>query len=681
MALLGGWALAEAASVRSGPVVAELVAEVAAVQAGRPFEVALRLEMDAHWHTYWRNPGDAGTPTAISWELPAGFTAGDIRWPQPRRIPTPPLTSLGYEGEVLLVVTIVPPGDLAAGSVVALRGRAEWLACKESCVPGEAQVVLDLPVVAGPPAPDPRWAPQLAAARRSVPPVAPAQWRASYRVAAGAVELDVRGVPADTAARVAAFFPYEQGLADVGLSQVVEFAEGALVVRMQQQSGAVMPARMAGILAGRNGEGWAVEIEAVETPAGAIAGGLTGLLPAFGLAFLGGLVLNLMPCVFPVLGIKILGFVGQAGMQRRRVVGHGVAFTAGVLVSFWVLAAVLAASRAGGEQIGWGYQLQSPGFVFCLAVVMLVFGASSSGVFEIGMSATGLGGRVGAQAGHAGSFGSGVLATVVATPCSAPFLAPALGVALVVPPVASFVLFTAIALGLSLPYLVLSCFPSLVRALPRPGAWMESFKQAMAFPLYATAGFLVWVLAGQVGESGLLFAIMGLTLAAMAAWVYGRWATPIRRPAVRWAGRAAAAGLVAGGFALGLPRSGAHGEVVWQPWSEAAVAQARAAGRPVFVDFTARWCVTCQTNKAVVFSSADVREAFARAGVVALRADWTNRDPVITRALQALGRSAVPVNLVYLPGRERPILLPEVLTPAAVLEALGSAPGPRLPDS
>jgi thiol:disulfide interchange protein DsbD len=394
-------------------------------------------------------------------------------------------------------------------------------------------------------------------------------------------------------------------------------------------------------------------------------------------AFVGGLILNLMPCVFPVLGIKILGFVNQAGADRRKVTLHGLVFALGVLVSFWGLAGLLAALRAGGDRLGWGFQLQSPAFVFVLAAVMLVFALSLSGVFEFGLGATGVGASLQSKSGYGGSFFTGVLATVVATPCSAPFLAPALGAALALPVAQSFVVFTAIALGLALPYLLLSIFPGAIKVLPRPGAWMETFKQFMAFPLYATVAFLVWVLAGQTSADGqeytLLFALLGLTLIALAAWWYGRYSAPGAKPARARLGLLGGVLLLAFGVALGWPRPAvAATEVAWQKWSPEAVAAARAEGKIVYVDFTARWCFTCQTNKAAVFGSGEVRSLFRDKDIVALKGDWTNQDPAITAELARFGRSAVPFNLIYKPGAPEPIVLPELLTAGTVLEALRS---------
>jgi thiol:disulfide interchange protein len=352
---------------------------------------------------------------------------------------------------------------------------------------------------------------------------------------------------------------------------------------------------------------------------------------------------------------------------------HGLSFTLGAVLSFWALAGLLAVLRAGGQQLGWGFQLQSAPFVFALAVVMLVFALSLSGVFWVGLRATGVGAQLQMREGFGGSFFSGVLATVVATPCSAPFLAPALGAALTLPTAQSFVVFTLIALGLSAPYLLLSIFPQAVNVLPKPGRWMETFKQLMAFPLYATVGWLVWVLAGQTGEDVQLSGILGLTLIAMAAWLYGRFNGLQSRNGWARVAHAGAVLLLILGLSVGWPRAARTTDIAWEPWSNERIAQLQAEGRPVYVDFTARWCATCQANKKVVFSSDAVKKYFHEHRVATLKADWTNSDPRITAELARWNRSAVPFNLVYLPGVPEPKVLPEILTPSIVLGALGPA--------
>jgi thiol:disulfide interchange protein len=429
--------------------------------------------------------------------------------------------------------------------------------------------------------------------------------------------------------------------------------------------------RLVGILAYTDEKG-AYGGAKVSVPFGAEGASAAGGTPFFAtllLAVLGGVILNLMPCVFPVLGIKVVGFVNEAGSDRRKVTMHGVMFTLGVLLSFWTLAGLLAALRAGGQELGWGFQLQSAPFVFGLTVVMLVFALSLSGVFEFGLRATTLGSDLQTRGGIHGSFFSGVLATVVATPCSAPFLAPALGAALALPVAQSFVVFTAIGVGLSAPYLLLSLFPQAVRALPRPGRWMNTFKQVMAFPLYATVAYLVWVLAGQTSENGLLAVLFSLTVIALAIWLYGHYNGPgASRDKARFA-TAGAVALLALGLSLGWPRAAAAVDIVWEPWSAERVAQLRAEGRPIYVDFTARWCATCQANKKVVFGSSEVENYFRDRKVATLKADWTNANPLITAELARWNRSAVPFNLVYVTGKREPTPLPEILTPGIVLGA------------
>jgi thiol:disulfide interchange protein DsbD len=687
-----GLTAVHARPVRKGAVEAELVPAVTSVQPGQPFEVALRLAHDPHWHTYWINAG-TGYPTTIKWTLPPGWRAANIQWPVPHVLAdaSGTITGNGYDGEVFLLVTLTPPAGLQAGETVTLKAAVEWLMCKDVCMPGDAALELMLPVDNGPPAPHPRWGPKLAAAREQLPQ-SPDGWLLSATRTAKTVTLTGHP-PAGTAFGPGDFhFFSDDGLIAYDRPQPVDEQGGVFTFTLPvDDSGPAHATRLSGVLTlGKGGvPGIQVEISfgaanaaqnpklqaqnaKSQTPNPKAVSGLAGTLV---LAFLGGLILNLMPCVFPVLGIKILGFVHQAGADRRKVTLHGLAFALGVLISFWVLAGALLVLRASGRELGWGFQLQEPGFVFALAVFLLIFALNLSGLFEVGLSATGVAAGLQMKSGYSGSFFTGVLATVVATPCSAPFLAPALGVALTLSAIESLAVFTAIALGLSVPYLLLSAFPAAVDLLPRPGAWMETFKQLMAFPLYATVGFLVWVLAGQTPDTGLLLVLIGLVLVAMAAWAYGRWTQRGGSAGWRRFGFAFAAVLLAAGVAVGYPGKPSK-DIVWAQWSPEAVTRLRAEGKTLYVDFTARWCATCQSNKAVVFSSTKVRDALRLHGVVLLRADWTNRDPRITEELARFNRSAVPMDLIYFPGRPEPIVLPELLTPDIVLKALEQAAGP-----
>ena len=681
-------------------VTASLVADVQAIQPGKPLQAALRLEHAAGWHTYWSHPG-TGYPTSLTWTLPDGWTAGKLSWPAPKTITDESghVTGQGYDGVVYLPVTLTPPKDLPAGNTVAIKAKAEWLMCHDACVPGESPVELDLPVSASasPALPDPVNGPAIAATLATLPR-ADSQITVTATRDAHAITLRLTGLPQGPAnTKPSWWFFTDNDLVAYDQPQSVRVDETGTVTTLtlplaEDATPATTPAtapastttgsaRVQGVLrASPSAATDAIATASVPSlsidvplqspaPAPHATDAPAGLLATLPLAFIGGLILNLMPCVFPVLGIKIMGFVNQAGASRRKITLHGLTFTAGVLLSFWTLATVLAILRASGGELGWGFQLQSPPFVFGLAALMLVFALSMSGVFEFGGRAMGAGASLQMQSGYRGSFFTGVLATVVATPCSAPFLAPALGVALVLPAAESYVIFTTIGLGLSTPYLLLSIFPQAVRLLPRPGAWMETFKQAMAFPLYATAGYLVWVLAGQANESGSLMAIFGLTLIAMAAWIYGRYAHLSASARDRRIGLIGGALLLGLGVLLGWPKTAPADEVTWEPWSPTRVAVLQAEGRPIYVDFTARWCATCQANKKLVFGSSEVRSRFHELGVVVLRGDWTSRDARITTELAKWNRSAVPFNLVYLPGRTEPTPLPELLTPGLVIKA------------
>ena len=668
-------------------VTASLVATEASVQSGRPITVAIRLEHDAHWHTYWLNPG-TGYPTSIAWQLPPGWTAGEIQWPSPRIIRDSKgnITGNGYEGVTYLPITLTPPVDLKPGESVALSAQVDWLMCADVCIPGDARVALTLPIRAEPPTPATGHGAEAAASLHSLPDTVPG-WEISATRSGALTTLRLTaGAEAPVKDPANLWFFAADGFIQYDKPQNVRRgAAGEILLDLPISDSADQTiARLTGVLtssgswlAGGALPGLRIDVPLVAAAippsalsANAAPAASTSLLGTLALAFVGGLILNLMPCVFPVLGIKILGFVNQSGNDRRLITLHGVAFTVGVLLSFWALAGALAVLRAGGDQLGWGFQLQSPAFVFGLAAVMLVFALSMSGVFEFGLGATGVGANLQMKDGYSGSFFTGVLATIVATPCSAPFLAPALGAALALPTAESFVVFTTIALGLSVPYLLLSIFPQAVKVLPRPGAWMETFKQAMAFPLYATVGYLVWVLAGQTTESGLLMTLLGLTVIAMAAWLYGRYHAPGSTGGRMRFGLIGGLALLTVGVWLGWPRAAAPTDLVWEAWSPERVTELRAQGRTVYVDFTARWCATCQTNKKVVFSSAEVLATFADRNVVALKADWTNQDARITAELAKWNRSAIPFNLIYRADRPEPQVLPELLTPQIVLDAL-----------
>lgn len=665
-----------------------LIPEVRTVAPGAPFWVAVRLKMDPRWHTYWINPGDSGAPTEIKWNLPPGFEAGPIQWPHPERIEVPPLVSFGYEGEAALLVRITPPRDLKAGAPVTLAAHVSWLECEELCVPGETTVSAD--VQTGPNVEnDPTHTKFFSEARARLPLDS-----AGWSFAAGAGEGFVRLTATPPAwlkepVAEADFFPETLGQFSNGRSSW-DRGDGAYVVDLplSDVSNATVR-RLTGVLVSKSG--WRgpgserairVDVEIggeIAGKAGPIgsAASASGLVGAIGLAFLGGLLLNLMPCVFPVLSIKVLSLVGQADAPMRARMRNAGAFSLGVLVAFWALAGLLIALRAGGEQLGWGFQLQSPPVIAGLASLFFLIALNLFGVFEVGMSLTRLGGKSGE--GAAGSFSSGLLATIVATPCTAPFMGSALGFALTQSAPAALAIFTALGAGMALPFVALAASPRLLRFLPRPGAWMETMKQALGFLLAATVVWLAWVLGQQTGSDGIAMLLAALVVQAVGAWVLGKWAVMTRSAAVRTAAGIVAAVLIVGGAAAAVKLAGsgepparqAAATETWEPYSEARVNELRAAGRPVFVDFGAAWCLTCQVNERVALSAATVLAKIEEKNVATLKADWTSRDPAITAALTKLGRSGVPTYVLYSKDASAPPrLLPEVLTPTLVIDAL-----------
>lgn len=675
---------------------AELVVDAPeGLQAGKTVRLGLLLTHQPHWHTYWRNPGDSGLPTTLSWQLPAGVSTGDIEWPTPKRLPLGPLMNYGYEGTVLLPVALSLP-TLYAASTLDIRLRADWLVCKDICIPESGEFSLQLPI-------GPRLnqhAQAFAAARAALPRAVPGA-TAQARVEGTALVMRVNGLPASLQSAPLQFFPEAAGVFEHAAQIEQRWDAGVWVARIplaaqRSASPGVIDAvlvpgdsatgvRISGAVVG----GWGGDAAAPSTtqvPAAAPAAtpappppAATPLALALGLALLGGLLLNLMPCVFPVLSLKVLGFA-QPGQSRSTLVAGGLAYTLGVVVSFVLLAGLLLLLRAGGEQLGWGFQLQSPAFVAALALLFTLIGLNLAGVFEVGsVLPSGLA-TLRSRYPLADHALTGALAVAVASPCTAPFMGVALGTALTMPAPSALAVFAALGLGMALPYLAVACFPAMARALPRPGVWMLRFKVLMAFPMFATVVWLLWVLGQQTGLDGAI-ALLGLLVAvALAAWALGT-PGPGSRARLGLGGLALLVLAVTALWALPSLRTAdpqvagqSANAAEWQPWSPAAIAEANAAGRPVFVDFTAAWCVTCQFNKRTALADAEVLNEFSRKGVVLMRADWTRRDPQITEALAQLNRSGVPVYALYHGGAEAPALLPELLTPSIVKNALSPLP-------
>jgi thiol:disulfide interchange protein DsbD len=682
----------------AGPMVrVELVSETAGVEPGGHVWVGLHKRIAPGWHTYWTNPGDSGEPATIEWTLPDGFEAGDIVWPRPERIPVDPAMSFGYSGEVVLLTRISAPRGLQPGSRARLEAQVAWLVCEKICIPEEARVELTVPIVAGAPPADTRGAALIAAWRRAVP--GPSPWPASLSATPEHIALSVaaRGLSRDRIAD-AWFFPAQWGPVEHAAPQDVTVSDTGMTIRLARGP---LPDLPGGALEGvlvvterldGKAASHAFNIRALSSGAAPAAGSTPGtgprgisLLEAVALALAGGIVLNLMPCVLPVLSVKALALVEHAGGGAPGLWRHGVAYLAGVLVSFGMVAGALLALRAGGEQIGWGFQLQSPLFVTVLAYVLFALALSLSGAVVLGGRLAGAGHSLASRPGLAGSFFTGALATVAATPCTAPFMGAAIGFAVTQPWAAALVVFQALGLGLALPYLILTLMPAWRRLLPRPGPWMERLKQLLAFPLYASVAWLVWVVSQQAGPQGVALALGGLLLIGFAAWLYeaSRGARPgWRRVAVAAVGLAVAGALGLGAVSDGTPPASARavgrtpGGMSPEPFSPRRLGELRAQGVPVFVNFTAAWCITCLVNERVALRSPEVAAAFGRKGVVYLKADWTNRDPEIAEVLASFGRNGVPLYVLYPPARPgsstagEPAVLPQILTEGMVIEAI-----------
>ncbi len=681
---LGAMLLPALASAQSPapPVRAQVIAESTSIHPGSPFLVAVNFHIQPGWHIYWKNPGDTGLPTTVQWDLPKGFSAHDLQWPVPRKFVSQGLASYGYEGEVSLLAQIDPPADLAPGNVP-IRAHAGWLACRIECTPGKADLSAFLPVEPGVPAMDGRRAAFFRAARSLMPAPAPGA-SFSAQSGRGRILLQVDGLSVPSGA-TAYFAPLDTGLLAEGAPQSPQVGATSVSIDMQLAKGADAP-RVHGVLVVQDKSG-ARGID-VDTPvAGAAAAstqpaspGMQGLLIALALAFVGGLILNLMPCVLPVISLKVLSFVRTSSEGGGSALRHGLLFAAGVLVSFWAIAGLLVALRAGGQLIGWGFQFQSPAVVTITAAVFFLIALNLLDVFELRLPIRMA--RPVSPGGGTGSFLSGLLATAVATPCTAPFMGGALGYALTQPPAVGFGVFTALALGLAAPYVVLSAVPGLVKRVPKPGAWMVTLRQVLAFPMLGAVIWMLYVLETQAGFPALLVLLCSLLLAGLGAWIYGRWGGLDKSFRSRVTAAAFSFILVVGTTAFAAVRSSATPDPTavapapssWESWTPQRLAELQAAGTPVFVDFTARWCLTCQVNEKVALQNPAVQQAFRAAGVATMRADWTDRSDAIARVLASYGRAGVPVYALYSKGSTEPVLLPELLTPAVVLEALKRLP-------
>ena len=642
--------------------------------------IGLYFKLEPGWHVYWKNAGDSGEPPHIQWTLPAGVTAGPMQFPAPKRLPLGPLMDFGYEDEVLFPLQLQVAGNAQNGKAD-VDAKVDWLVCREVCIPGKAELKTTLQLAAGKPAVITGSSIDAELVRRlasTLPKPLPAGIKPIFQPTQDGFRL---GVETGQRESTAAFFPADQDiLSNPAPQKVTPTARGFVLELKKDANLAANPAQLNGVLELSGGR--AFDLTALPGTVALPASSLSWLtlLRTSALAFLGGLLLNLMPCVFPVLFLKGLALVSSGNEERHNLRAHGFIYAAGILVSFWILVGVLLGLRAAGATLGWGFQFQSPVFLALMAGLLFFLGLSLAGQFEIGLTLTSAGGSLASKQGYTGSFFTGVLAVVVATPCTAPFMGAAVGYALAQSAGVTFAVFTALALGLAAPYVALTLQPAWTRLLPKPGAWMEILRQAISVPIFVTAIWLAWVLAQAYGASVLAVLLVSFLLLAIAGWFLGRW------PAKRWAVLVAALillaviaiSVIAPGKLAAVPeaQSGSQTQGQWQPWSADAVSRYQAEGRPIFVDFTASWCLSCQVNERVALSRPEVEQAFQAATVALLKADWTRHDEAITQALAALDRSGVPAYALYIPGQSEPLMLPEVLTPGIVIDAVHKLPKP-----
>jgi thiol:disulfide interchange protein len=701
LAFLVAAGLPSAAAADSGskPVSAQhltvqLVDKDDGVQVQDQIHAGLYFKVDPGWHVYWSNPGDSGEPPKIDWNLPGSVAPGPMQFPAPKRLPLGPLMDFGYENEVLFPIDISFDSSIKAGTTLKLPAKVSWLVCREVCIPGKANLELDVPVLASKPAANADVVNLFNRLDSHLPQGMPHVYWSGFQQTSSGFRLEVdTGQPEDQAE----FFPEDQNILNNAASETSKIISKGLILELAKDPNLnTIQTQLRGVLelSGNRNYEIAALPAIINEPAPPQPFPLAAFARIVGLAFLGGVLLNLMPCVFPVLFLKGLALVNSSGEERHKMRAHGFVYTAGILVSFWALVALLLGLRAAGATLGWGFQFQSPIFLSLMAALLFFLGLSLAGQFEIGLTLTSAGGSLAAKQGYAGSFFTGVLAVVVATPCTAPFMGAAIGYALAQPAAVTFAVFTALALGLAAPYVALTLQPAWTRLLPRPGVWMDILKQAVSVPIFGTVIWLAWVIAGAYGAGLLLALLSEFLLLAVAGWFLGRW------QAKRWATSVAvvivAVVVTACFFApkefavepSSAPAVSSTGGTAaagaWQPWSADAVQHALAAGQPVFVDFTASWCLSCQVNERVALDRPEVVQAFAAANVALFRADWTREDPAITQALTDLGRSGVPVYALYTPGQSAPQLLPQVLTPGIVTDALSNLSHPATqaaPDS
>lgn len=673
---------AQSPPVQQPHLEARLLSEYQTLQPGQRFSMAVQLQPDEGWHTYWINPGDSGLATSIRWNLPEGLEAAGIQWPVPQLLRVGHLANYGFEGSTHLLTDLILGDDVGPGSIE-ISAQVDWLVCKEICIPGSALLELELNV-ADRAEPARSNQPYFEQARLAQP--LPRDWPVSFELTEGLVSFKIHHPDASSMA-------YGEVHLFVGASELVEHARpqeiiptgDALIIRQPRNTyfsqvddgfPVVLVHDAGAILL----TAAAADPGPAAPPQTAISGGIPvagiGMTSALLMALLGGLILNLMPCVFPVLSLKAIHLAKRS--ERR--LSDALAYTAGVLLSFLFIAGLLLVLRATGEALGWGFQLQNPWLIGALSFLFVAIGLNLSGTYEVATGLMGLGQGRSGQRGIRASLMMGVLAVTIASPCTAPFMGVALGFAITQPTAMALMIFAALGLGFAAPLLLLAMMPGLSRVLPAPGPWMNTFKQWMAVPMYLTTVWLLWVFGRQQGVDSL-----GLLMAALVLFIAGLWWWGVCQMQHR-PGRQKIISLLLLGLSLitalaAVKTTPAIGERAtadaistrnWQPWSPELQASLLQQQLPVFVNMTADWCITCLANERVALETAGTRELFERHDIHYLKGDWTLRDPQITRYLESHGRSGVPLYVLYWPGREAKVL-PQILTPAIVRDSIDFA--------
>ena len=650
---------------------AELVSEYQQVQPGQTLQLALHFVPDEHWHTYWQNPGDSGLPTQLSWTLPEGVSAGAIKWPTPQAIAVPPLMNYGFEGQTILLSDLTVASDYQADTLP-ISLKVDWLVCEEVCIPAEAQFSLTLPVAAEAVLAEDAVS-LFQQAQQQLPQ--PINVSGQYDVSGGAFSA-VLDIPAIQP--ISAFFVAATELVDHAAPQQVTLnGEQLLLQQPLNTYFSAAPQQLDVVLITADNKAYSVQLQQARSAGTEILitqgqQDPTALWLILLLAGAGGVLLNLMPCVFPVLSLKALSIAGH-GQVRRQQQLQALWYSLGVVVSFVMLAILLIVLRSAGAAVGWGFQLQTPYLVALLVYLLFALGLSLSGVVQFGLGLMNTGSAVADSGGGKGAFFTGVLAVVVASPCTAPFMGTALGYAVSQEAAIALLIFAALGFGMALPFLLLAFVPGFSRVLPKPGVWMETLKQWLAYPLYVSAVWLLWVFGRQSGIDAQAMLLIGVVCIAAACWLWGR-----RQLSLAGDGSVILAAVLLL-FALALPAFApyqprnqadtATADPSWQSWSADTLSELRQQGKPVLVNMTADWCITCLVNERVALSSDSTKAALALYDVTYLKGDWTVRDAAITEYLRLYQRDGVPLYVLYWPGQQ-PEVLPQILTPDTVPQAL-----------